>query len=208
MDFDPCEGLDESVAKKRHGIWRNQFRNAVIADDARQYDDDTQVLITCETLEHAVHLKGQLPEFELVYREGGMDPDDRRRWIRKGLITPDEPEMTSERRQKLTTLFERNKLKKAIVTTVWNAGVDFRDLQVLIRADAGSSPINNVQIPGRVSRLSDEKQYGIIHDYWDVWNDGFRNKSHSRARSYEAENWTQIGDQPSIQPKTWEFVNE
>ena len=78
MDYDPLAGRrDEFVTRKKHGFWRNEVRNAIIAQDANKYDDDVQVLITCETLEHAVHLKSHLPNFTLVYREGSLTPRKR-----------------------------------------------------------------------------------------------------------------------------------
>lgn len=196
MDMNPCSGLHD-VAKKRRGIWRNTFRNEMIAEDANRYDDDTQTLITVETIDHAVHLKKLLPNFTLVYAEEGMDPEVRDKYIRWGLISRNEPHMDRARRDKLTKMFEKGKLKKAICTPVWNVGVSFNNLAVLIRGDAGGSPINDVQIPGRVSRItqSGDKPYGIIHDYQDKFDNGFKIKSGKRKKSYADQGWEQ--DWPS-----------
>lgn len=191
MDTNPCEGIDHMTVKKRHGIWRNNYRNSLIAADARLYGDDAQVLITVETIDHAAHLKKLLPEFTLVYAENGMSADDRRKYRKWGLIPRDEPYMTMDRRAKYTRMFERGRLKKAIVTTVWNAGVDFTHLKVLVRADAGGSPVNDVQIPGRVARVAAGKTEGIIHDYTDMFDRGFHMKSTGRRKTYEAQGWTQ-----------------
>lgn len=187
MDYDPCEGLDD-VAKKRHGIWRNDYRNDLIAEDARSYEDE-QVLITCEVLEHAIHLKQRLPEFTLMYREGSLTPADRARYAKQGLLDPREPLMDIERRQRLTRRFEQGKLRKVICTTVWNVGVDFRQLEVLIRADAGGSPINDTQIPGRTTRIFAGKKRAIIRDYLDRFNVGFNAKSTRRVKNYEVHGW-------------------
>jgi len=191
MDWDPCEGEIDSTEKKRHGIWQNDYRNDLIATDARLYDKDTQVLIPCETIRHAVHLKARLPEFQMVYREDGMKPRDRKRYILDNLISRNEPSMTSDRRSQLTSAFEQGRLKKAIVTTVWNVGVDFRQLGVLLRADGGGSPINNTQIPGRLSRTFDGKEVGILHDYMDEFNRGFRTKARRREKDYDGHGWEQ-----------------
>lgn len=192
MDVDPCEGSADPTDRKRQAVWKNEYRNQLIAKDARRYDEDTQVLITCETLEHAMHLKGLLPEYTLVYREEGLDWRDRKRYIKQRLITEDEPDMTLERRIKLTKAFGLGKLKKVICTTVWNVGVSFNNLEVLIRADAGGSPVNDTQIPGRVSRTAEGKQVGIVHDYMDQFSTGFKTKASKRRDSYEENGWEQI----------------
>lgn len=190
-DFDPSEGAIGALKNKR-GIWTNDFRNDLIAADARSYDDDTQVLIVCATIEHAVHLKRRLPEFKLVYAENGMSARDRHVYIKQGYLPKNEPLMTAERRRMLTQLFEKGKIKKAIVTTVWNVGVSFNNLSVLIRADAGGSAIGNTQIPGRVSRTADGKSFGVVHDYLDQFSYGFRRKAMTRSASYKENGWQQI----------------
>lgn len=188
--YDACEGMDD-VRKKKAGVWTNDFRNDLIAKDARLYDDDTQVLITVETIEHAINLKQRLPEFALVYSENGLTDKDRWWYIKHHLLDPKEPRMSPERKQRLTRDFETGRIKKAICTTVWNVGVNFRHLRVLIRADGGGSPINDVQIPGRVSRTQQDKSLGIIHDYLDEFNPGMHQKAMGRKRSYTNNKWKQ-----------------
>lgn len=191
MDYDPC-GSWEDIEKKRHGIWKNDYRNQVIAEDARKYDDNTQVLITVDTLEHAMNLKRLLPDFSLVYMENGLSESDRARYAKQGLCKPDEPLMDLDRRMKLTKDFEKGKLKKAICTTVWNVGVSFNNLAVLIRASGGGSAINDIQIPGRVSRIAEGKTHGIVHDYLDQFNRGMKMQAASRAKTYDRNKWKQI----------------
>jgi len=191
MDYDPC-GSWEDVEKKRNGIWRNDYRNSVIAEDAKSYDDDVQVLITVDTLEHAMNLKRLLPEFTLVYMENGLSAADRDRYARQGYCSSSEPLLDLVRRQRLTKEFEAGKLKKVICTTVWNVGVSFNSLAVLIRADGGGSAINDIQIPGRVSRIDEGKSCGIVRDYLDQFNRGFRLKAAGRAKSYARNKWEQV----------------
>jgi len=157
----------DGVALKRHAIWRNHARNSAIAADARRYDDDVQVLITVDTIDHAMHLKKLLPEFALVHREESLHPADRRSYINRGCITEDEPFMSVKRRHWLARQFERGNLKKAIATPVWNVGVSFNQLSVLIRGEGSVSPINDIQIPGRTSRVYDGKECSVVHDYLD-----------------------------------------
>ena len=188
MDRNPCLGLDGTPAM-RHGIWRNNWRNAKIAENAREYPDE-QVLITVKTVEHAAHLKRHLPEFQLCY--SNMSDTDRDRYIRQGLLSEDEPDMTPRRRESMKKSFERGELKKVIATTIWNRGVNFKKLQVLIRADASSSAIDDTQIPGRLSRTIEGKSGGTLIDYLDQFDDRLARKAKKRYSHYENKKWNQI----------------
>ena len=89
-------------------------------------------------------------------------------------------------------------MKKVIATTVWNVGVSFNALEVLIRADGGGSPINDIQIPGRVSRISEGKTHGIVHDYLDQFNSSFRSRAKKRSSTYAKNSWEQVMPQRSV----------
>lgn len=198
MDENPCSGLSDDTARKRAGVWANEYRNAVIARDARAYRDDQQVLITVETVEHALNLAKLLPEFRVVYSGQGLKESDLR-WFRKHY--PDQfVEMTQRRLGVITRKFEKGTIKKAIATTVWNVGVDFRHLEVLLRADAGGSAINDVQIPGRTSRKkraedvergARAKFVGIVRDYLDQFDTGFARRAWRREVNYVRNGWAQ-----------------
>jgi len=191
LDQDPCEGMT-GIPKKRWGIWRNTERNIIIAEEARKFDKDEQTLISVRTIDHAVHLKKLLPEFTLVYAEGGLSWKGREMYTKWRLISDDEPIMTNERRDKIRTQFEKGKLKKVIANSVWDQGVNFRRLSALIRADASASPRLDTQIPGRTSRKFPNKPRGIIIDLMDQFNEGFRSKAGQRKRSYKAQGWEQV----------------
>lgn len=190
-DIDPCAGVADPVARERAGIWTNEHRNAVIAQDARQYGASVQLLITVRTLEHALHLKRFLPEFSLVYDGQSVPESDWEYYDKHGLLPDDFRPMTPERRRKLAARFARGKLGKVIATTVWNVGVSMSHLRVLIRGDAGGSPINDVQIPGRTTRLADGKFVAVVHDYLDQFNSGFAAKALRRMRTYKDYGYTQ-----------------
>jgi superfamily II DNA or RNA helicase len=89
--------------------------------------------------------------------------------------------------------FESGKLKKVIATDVWSTGVDFPQLSVLVRADARSSEIIDIQAPGRVVRRHDAsgKQYGMVIDFMDHFDGTFLRRSHDRRRSYNRQGWEQ-----------------
>lgn len=190
----PCGTLQQPTARKRHGIWRNMWRNQKIADVARAHlQDGSQVLILVDTVDHALHLRQSLPEATLCYAEGSVDANRRRTLIRQGLMTEGE-DMTVQRRVELGQQFERREIMCVIATGVWSTGVSFDSLNVLIRADGGESDTPNVQIPGRVCRIHPEtgKQSGILVDFNDLWDPTFQGKSNHRRRTYYKRGWTQV----------------
>jgi superfamily II DNA or RNA helicase len=191
-DDNPVAGVSDPIERKRRGIWTHDLRNKLIARAANTFADDVQTLITVETIEHALHLKKLLPDYTLVYSDRNLDDKTIARLTKKGLIDDSFRPMTPDRRDRITRRFERGKLKKAIATTVWNIGVDFRKLQILIRGDGGSSPTNDRQIPGRPMRVADGKVAAVVVDFDDHWDSGFRNRSARRRTNYLKAEWKQF----------------
>jgi superfamily II DNA or RNA helicase len=189
MQNNPAAGLVD-IPRLRHGIWRNQARNQIIANAVQKFGPDEQVLIMVTTFDHAVHLRQHLPDYTLCYAERN-DDDAFARFVKNGMLPADEPVMTPQRRQTLRQQFEAGQLKKVIATDVWSTGVSFNSLAVMVRADARSSEIMDTQIPGRVSRLHDEKYMGIVIDCLDQFDSGFREAARKRRRHYEAKGWKQ-----------------
>ena len=191
---DPAAPYQQIVSQKRHGIWRNPWRNQAIAATAKAYlRDELQVLILVDTVEHALYLRQELPEATLCYSEGALASDAKRtRYVRAGMLAEDE-RMTCQRRLELRQQFERRERMCIIATGVWSTGVSFDSLNVLIRGDGGDSDTFNVQIPGRVCRVDPEsgKQSGILVDVNDLWNSKFLGRSQNRRRAYHKRGWTQ-----------------
>lgn len=190
----PAGNFQSLVARKRHGIWRNQWRNQAIAEVARSLlSDQLQVLIIVDTVEHAMHLRQCLPEATLCYSEGALDAERHASYVQAGVLAPDEV-MTSQRRVELRQQFERRELMCVIATGVWSTGVSFDSLNVLIRGDAGDSDTFNVQIPGRVCRKDPAtgKEVGILIDINDKWDQKFSDRSRNRRRAYHKRGWTQL----------------
>lgn len=191
MDENPCAELKD-VEKKRKAYWSNEHRNHKIAKDVALYGDDAQGLITVETIEHALYLH-KLTGIEMIYAGQQMTFADIKYYRDMDLLPSSFKVMTEERRAKLTKWFTKGTLRKAIATSVFNFGVDFRHLRVLLRADGGASPINDTQIPGRNSRhaLKGVKFVGIVHDYMDQFDWGCGERSKKRQRSYASHGWMQ-----------------
>lgn len=194
MPANPVDGKTDPTARLRWGIWRNAHRNGIIAKRVQEVDDDEQVLIIVQTLEHAVHLRQQLPEYTLVYSERDAADQDIAGYKTNNMLPADEPRMTPARRNQLRQDFETGKLKKVIATHVWDTGVDFVHLAVMVRADALASEIKDIQAPGRVCRKSIKtgKQFGLVIDLFDGFDNSFYAKALKRRRNYEERGWLQF----------------
>lgn len=190
----PVESVKNPVMRKKHGIWTNPERNGMIAAAVADYPADYQILILVETIEHAVHLGAQLPDFTLVYST--MYPQDCAAYKRKGLLPLDYRPLSDVQKHNLRDQFEAGTLKRVIATDVWSTGVDFEQLNVLVRADARASDIVDVQGPGRVSRLYTspegvKKEYGEVIDCIDNFDANFYRRSEGRRKSYKLLGWEQ-----------------
>lgn len=194
MTFNPAERYSNRVARKRYGIWTNMDRNRMIADAVREYPDTHQILILVETIEHAVNLGALLPEFTLVY--SSMFPSDCNAYKKRGLLPADYKPLNDYQKHQYRNQFESGELRRVIATDVWSTGVDFEQLNVLVRADDRDSDIVDVQGPGRVSRVyvspeGNKKEFGEVIDCMDTFDPTFYRKSTGRRNSYKLLGWEQ-----------------
>lgn len=190
----PAERFSNRVARKRHGIWTNHERNSIIAAAVRDYPDTHQILILVETIEHAVHLGAELPDFRLVY--GSMSSSDCEAYKRAHLLPENYAPLSEIEKHDMRSQFESGALRRVIATDVWSTGVDFEQLNVLVRADDRDSDIVDVQGPGRVSRIytapdGTRKEYGEVLDCMDTFDPTFYRKSLGRRNSYKLLGWEQ-----------------
>jgi superfamily II DNA or RNA helicase len=164
LKCNPLAGKNPLYAK-HIGIWYNYTRNRLIAAIAKQHEKE-QTLIMVETLKHAQALQKLLPHYTIMYGEKKM-------------------------RQDLERAFKNGTLRHVISTMCWKQGVDFPQLQILIRADGQSSNIASVQIGGRVTRLADDKEMGVVYDFYDTWDPFFKQKADKRKAIYHKCGWNQ-----------------
>jgi superfamily II DNA or RNA helicase len=192
MDHNPCEGYDSDTSRQRHGLWRNRVRNRIIADTLLEhFESGEQSLVLVSKIEHALYLKKMLPQFTLCY--GNMTEEDEKFYAGQKLLPADHAPMTVNLRNQLRTDFMSGKIRGAIATGVWKAGVSFNGLSALFWAAAGSSPIDATQGPSRVSRINnDGKDIGIVYDLVDSWDDQFYGQSEARRKIYRKHAWTQV----------------
>lgn len=189
----PELNFKSSVATNRHGIWRNDARNEQIAADARRFSaNGEQIIVSTDSVEHALELFTLLPDFVLVY--GGMQKHLRERYEARGVINHGEHPINRKEREHLRQLFAEGKIRR-VIATCWDQAVDFPQLSVFLRADGTAADVVSVQGPGRASRTFEGKTEGVIVDYMDQWNKTLRNRGCKRMTLYRKKGWDVITPQ-------------
>jgi len=191
-----CHKEDVSeIILKRFAYWRNEARNRVIADFVNRLhkaNPDIQILIMVQTLEAACALHMKLPWFK-VANYGNVDVEDLRRKFPQDKFPNFEPnqyKMTSKTLDIMRGAFAKGTLRFIISTTVFRQGVNFPHLRVLIRADGATSAIMGIQIPGRLSRLDEDKDCAYLVDIDDTGCAWSKRRALCREQLYEEQKWT------------------
>lgn len=101
--------------------------------------------------------------------------------------------MTRDRMRSLRQGFAEGQVRRVIANNVWSTGVNFRNLGILVRADAAASSILDGQIPGRICRrVPGIKESALLVDVWDEWDDTFLRRSRSRRVNYTKRGWASV----------------
>lgn len=151
-------------------IVKNYRRNNLILDIVEHHiSNEEPVLICVKTLEHIDTLLKIAEKRNLaVYGAQGKTPTDERKEI-----------------------IDKMKNKKylcCIATRVFDEGINIPSLQVVINAGSGKSKIQNLQKPGRGTRLSKGKTTMILIDFLDPYR-YLAEHSCERMMLYAAQNW-------------------
>ena len=173
---------------KRRFYWNNEQRNGLIRAIALKVPEDEQLLIMVDTVEHLIRLGAMLPGFALVCGDGHDLAAEAARFRLD--LSANVLGDTRDSYRELARRFSAGELKRVVATYRWKQAVDFPKLSVLIRADGAKSPILATQVPGRLSRLSPDKEKGVLVDFMDEFNDSARRKALARVRSYRENGWT------------------
>lgn len=187
---------------KRRSYWRNAGRNSAIADAVRIGTEilqipfeECQTLIMCQTVDHALHLKQMLPEFTVCHA-GNIKASRKKRYENAG-FDASSVEISKRQLEEYQKQFEEGVLKHVIATMIWSAGVNFRRLPLLIRADGATSEMFNRQIPGRLMRLFEGKTLSLMVDFYDTFSPWARRRSDARLKLYRRRKW-EIIDHPTM----------
>lgn len=155
-------GISDSLRKKltNKGLWLDEFEiNRDLIDELKEAGEWNS-----ESFKTNLKLVNKL-------REEG-------RWESGDYMTP-------SKKDYLLRQFEQGKLKRVIANHCWKQGIDPVHLNVFIRADGGTSTINNIQLPGRLSRINKNKSEGLLIDFNDNWSEWSEGRSKKRKRDYK-----------------------
>lgn len=184
----PYVGSD--VYRKKKMIWRNAARNDAVVRVANwwvnrfiDHEWDPQVLILVGTLEHAAALHQLLPNYTIIC--GTKDGTRIDALKLQGLLPNDYVPMTSKETTQAIEDFEKGKIRRVIGTSTLGTGVDMRHLDLLIRADGGSSEVTNIQFRGRATR----GERAVYLDFMIEGDDSENRKSKKRFKSAEDAGW-------------------
>lgn len=177
-----------SRVEDRYYIWRNKYRNRLIATVVRSLGR-AKILILVKTIEHALALRQELPEATVIY--DSITPKSYKYFLREKLLDPNETLLSDKDLERIRNEFMSGSIHCVIATPVWSTGIDLPKLQYLIRADATSSYIFSVQSSGRVSRLDASKLSGIVVDFMDKFHDRYYRRSLRRRSHYRSMGWHQ-----------------
>ena len=185
VDGVPCD-RKTPVGRKRACYWRNKRRNDTIAAVVESLGDE-QILVMVDTIEHGLRLRKLLPDFTFIYRSPSNS--DWEKYRRGGLVGPKEQPIKRKEQDEARSKFKEGKLRKVICTTIWKQAVDFPDLKWLVRADGGASGIENIQKPGRLSRIAEGKDQAIMIDFLDEFDPWAKRRAQTRIKWYKQMKW-------------------
>lgn len=187
------DNITSKATVDRIGLWLNRERNEYIATVVKnvisEFGNDVQILVMVDRVMHAYALYTLLSDFTVV--TGPVTATQITTMTRRGLVTPDFQFCTTQMRDTYRKDFESRKILRAIATGVWKQGVDFRDLQILVRADGAAGKIDSTQIPGRLSRLGKtiNKESGLLIDFMDSFSRRLLSRSRARLAVYKSNGW-------------------
>lgn len=190
------QGLDD-VFKKRFGYWCNQSRNREISRlvyDIKQVYEG-QILIMVGSLEHAIQLHMLLPWFKVAhYGATDLNEMKAKKFSNEKYANLDlsQYKLTQKQLDIMRAAFAKGTLRYVICTKVFRQGVDFKQLAIIIRGDGDVSGVECIQIPGRVARLADGKEYCYLIDPDDTFSAWSRDRSASREKQYQEQQWEKI----------------
>ena len=207
MDVDPIEHESDPTRAARFGVWRNRKRNLFIADEiVKKIPEEEQTLILVRTVEHLAHLSYCLPGVPIAFGDGSSSLDEARAWADAGLIDRSELADRREKNRMLRKAFAEDRVKKVIVTSIWDTGVNFPNLVNVVRSDPFAyNAVSDVQAPGRSSRVKrldgSTKAVGRLFMPLDMSCRALYLKAQRARTTYRSQGWEEIGWLP------WNRVN-
>lgn len=179
-------------AFERLAYWANDSRNLQIAEIVERYRHNHQVLVYVHTVEHAYKLRMLL---DCPVAHAKLTPQ---RWLelkKQGLVRHDERSPSKKELEDLRHRFARGDVRLAICNSVWKRGINFPQLEYLVRCDGSSTEHDATQITGRVNRKCPAigKTKGTVIALKDSFNDATLRRSFTNKKNYDLIGYKQFG---------------
>jgi superfamily II DNA or RNA helicase len=191
----------------KEAICLNQKRNELIAEDALRHAD-SQVLIMVSKTIHALALKKLLPHAILAHLP--LNPAQVELFTDLDLLPKGYPLIhgSTDILRSYRDLFSVGAIKLAIATSIWYQAVDFRQCEVVIRAEAQQTKIKTDQIIGRGSRICEaiDKKEMLVYEYNDVFNNRTSRWAARRQKLYEEHGFSQLSFQDWLEQQNVEYA--
>jgi superfamily II DNA or RNA helicase len=153
------------------GIVNNMARNARIAILSHELLlQGKKVLIIVNRVSHG-HLLCSMMGSEACFVYGGTQTQDR---------------------DKVVEFLNQSGGKVVIATSIFDEGMDFPSLDVVILARGWESPIATLQSAGRGTRISKGKYAFTVIDFYDRCHKALKRHSNSRIKAYRSKGWNVI----------------
>ena len=165
------------------GIVINPERNSKIAIISKDYSSEgKKVLVIVNRIEHGDLLQGMCGEHS-VFVNGGSDSKDR---------------------DAVAQSLAKEGGRVVISTNIFDEGMDFPELDVVVLARGWESPIATVQSGGRGSRVTDTKKSFTVVDFYDRSHRVLKKHSDSRIKVYKSKGW-EVTTHQKLQKKSPSF---
>lgn len=191
-DYPRMSPYATKVDTKRACVWENGPRNRLAVEYVREHcDENSRILILVETVEHALVLKKELPEFTVV--TGQLTKDSLKRHERRGLVDDDFEPLSQDDRADICRKFTEGEVRRVIGTDTMVQGVDIPPLDTVILMSGRSSEVKALQGAGRAVRVCEGKEHATIVDIQDSYMcETLFRTSMARHKQYENNGWTQL----------------
>lgn len=152
---------------EKWGIVENQYRNRVIANLCKGLKG--QILILVKMVDHGKMLEEQIDNSIFLYGETKVKD-----------------------REEIVQRFRDGEEIVLIASTIFDEGVDIKNVNHVIIAGGGASYVKTLQRLGRGLRITETKKSVDIFDFYDTTNEILLRHAKKRIKTYEDEGFDQI----------------
>jgi len=176
---EPPMGIDKYLrfktraGKYRNGVDRNDNQNKLIAELLKRIPESYQTMAIMPHLDQLNHLAILIPKVATIHGESSQQSLERKNYHNLTSVS-------SKERKETYRKMAAGELRKIMCTQIYQEGVNFPQLEIVVNAGGGGSDIVAKQIPGRESRNIEGKDESFLIDFNHPWDVGRDKHGHSR----------------------------